>query len=109
MSIVESSYVVTPCLMEGYRHYLIYTRKMTQLKVQMCVNIVRKFHNYIGKPYVDVSQDDIQGYLDFLGEFELLKYETLSRHLAGIKKFYQYLSYRGEVFKNPCDGVAIKG
>lgn len=74
----------------------------------MYINLVRKFHNYIGKPYVDIKQSDIRCYLDFLVEMEHLSDRSIYLHLAAIKKFYEYLSKRGEINNVPSEGVAMK-
>lgn len=108
MSLPESSYGVTSGLMEGYRQYLIHSRKVTQFTVRMYVNIVRRFHNHVGKPYIAINQEDIQGYVNFLRDSEQRTVNSAIRHLAAIRKFYDYLSLRGEIANNPCDGVRLK-
>ncbi|MDA8211576.1 MAG: site-specific integrase [Clostridia bacterium] len=108
MSMMEPSRLVKPCIMEGYGQYLLKSKKMPKYKAEMYVNLVRKFHNHVGKPYVDVEQRDIRCYLFFLGETEELKDRSLYIHLAAIKKFYEYLWSRGDVAKIPSDGVTIK-
>lgn len=95
-----------PSIIEGYQNYLIYkNRKIT--RTVKYINIVRKFHNYIGKSYIDVEQRDIVNYFNFLVDFEHIKYNTLTRHLAGINLFYKYLLARGDILQNPCNGIHI--
>lgn len=96
-----------PSLMDGFNIYLE-SQKKNISKIGSYVNIVRKFHNYIGKSYIDVNRNDIENYLDFLIEFERLKQFTLYRHLTGLRLFYKYLAARGDLVKNPCDGIRIK-
>jgi site-specific recombinase XerD len=67
----------------------------------MTINIIRRFHNYIGKPYVDIKLDEIKGYLNFLSRSEQYTYKSIIRHLTAIKMFYDYLELRGEISKNP--------
>lgn len=105
---MEPSRPEKPCIMEGYGQYLIKSKNMPQYKAEMYVNLVRKFHNHVGKPYVDIEQRDIRCYLFFLGEKEDLKDRSLYIHLAAIKKFYEYLWSRGDVANIPSAGVTIK-
>lgn len=102
MLLREFSLPSTPSLMEGYFNYLMRCPKMTKQKTLMIINLVRKFQNYVGKSYIDVTPDDIRGYLSFLMEHEHLKNGSLPRHLAAIRRFYDYLTIKGEIAKNPC-------
>lgn len=99
---------VNPSLMEGFWRHLRLNRKMKLITAQAYINIVRKFHNYVGKPFTDVNREDVQSYLTYLVEFEHLKYDSLTRHLAAIRQFFRYILARGEAARNPCDGLHIK-
>lgn len=95
-------------VMDGFWKFLIRNNKITVFTAQMYVNIVRKFHNYVGKPYVDINKEDIQDYLTYLTEVEHLKFDSLSRHRAAIRQFFRYILSRGEADWNPCEGIRIK-
>ena len=105
---LESSFQEKFSIMEGYGQYLIERRRMPQNKAEMYINLVRKFHNYVGKSYIDVEEDDIRNYLSCLGEVEHFKARSLYIHLAAIKKFYDYLRTRGDVGTSPSDGISMK-
>lgn len=108
MSMLEPRYIVKSGVMEGYTQYLILNNKMSQSKARIHVNLVRKFQNYVGKPYVDIEKRDILSYLFYLGEREHLTHRSIDRYLSAIKKFYEYLWNRGDVAKLPSEGVSIK-
>lgn len=95
------------CSMEGFLQHLINCNKTPQSRAKMYVNMVRKFHNHVGKPYGDIKQSDVRSYLASLKKNEHLKERSIYVHLVAIKKFYKCLVSRGEVAKNPCDGVRI--
>lgn len=97
-----------PCSMEGFSQYLIHCGKMPESRAKMYVNMVRKFHNHVGKPYVDIKQYDIRSYLSFLKKNEQLKDRSIYEHLVAISKFYKYLWIRGEVASIPSEGLRIK-
>ncbi len=94
-------------IMEEFSQYLMNCYKMSPAKVKFCINMVRKFHNYVGKPYAYIKQDDIRNYLFALREHERLKDSSIDIHLVAIKKFYQYLLSRGEVSEIPLEGLKI--
>ena len=94
--------------MEGFCHYLVNHNKMPESRAKMYVNMVRKFHNHVGKSYVDVKQYDIRSYLSFLKKYEHLKDRSIYEHLVAISKFYKYLWSRGEVVKIPSEGLRVK-
>lgn len=105
---IEASSPVKLCSMEGFFQYLINSNRIPQSRAKMYVNMVRKFHNHVGKPYVDIKQCDVRGYLSSLKKHEHLKDRSIYVHLVAIKKFYQFLWNRGEVDKIPSDGLRIK-
>lgn len=107
MAITELKHSRYASIMEGFRSYLKFSNNSLS-NIRITINIVRKFHNYIGKPYVDISHDDVQEYLTYLFKFENKKYHTMSKHVTAIRKFYKYLIIRGEVIACPCDGLSIK-
>lgn len=94
-------------IMDGFIKYLM-SQKRKKPNTGRYVNIVRKFHNYIGKSYIDVETDDIENYFHFLTEYEELKIITIYRHLKGIKLFYDYLLTKGNIRSNPCESIRIK-
>lgn len=96
------------CFMEGFSHYLIEYGKMPESRAKMYVNMVRKFHNHVGKPYVDVKPYDVRSYLSFLKKYEHLKDRSIYEHLVAISKFYKYLWSRGAVAGIPSEGLRIK-
>lgn len=107
MSMLEPSYIVKTGIMEGYSNYLIYYKKIPS-KAKSYVNLVRKFQNYVGKPYIDIEKNDIFSYLFYLVEKEQLTDRSIDRHLKAIKEFFEYLGNRGVIVKTPSDGVSIK-
>ncbi len=108
ISMLENNFLDESCQMEGYIRYLIENKGISQSSGRTYVNNVRRFHNFVGKSYVDIKPSDIKRYLLFLQNEELLKKTTLYIHFTAIKKFYEYLLDRGEIAKNPSDGISIK-
>lgn len=103
------NYLETSCIMEGYVHYLFYnSRKANNYTIQANINIVRKFHNYIGKPYVDIKLNEIKGYFKFLIHSEQLSCNSVIRDFGIIKKFYEYLELRDEISENPISGFSFR-
>lgn len=93
-------------IMEGFKKDLIISGKASN-RINVYINRIRKFHNFIGKSYIDVKHKDIQGYIIFLKVYEGHKYDSLSRNLSTIRQFYKFLFIRGYVAKNPCIGIRI--
>lgn len=108
MSMLETSFLAKSSIMEGYSLYLIECKNMPESKADMYINLVRKFHNYIGKSYIDVEEGDIRSYICCLGKKEHFKDRSLYIHLAAIKKFYEYLKRRGDMSKSPSDRIRMK-
>ena len=108
MSELEPHYSEEVNFMEGFSLYLTNCNKLPQPKAKMYVNMMRKFHNHVGKPYGDIKQYDVQSYLSSLKKYEHLKDRSIYVHLVAIKKFYQYLWSKGEVANIPSDGLRIK-
>lgn len=108
MSKLESDFLAKSCIMEGYGQYLIEKKRMPKNKAEIYINLVRKFHNYVGKSYIDVQEGDIRNYLCCLGHKENFKDRSLYIHLAAIKKFYEYLLSRGDVIKSPGVQISMK-
>ena len=54
-----------------------------------------------------MRKDDIEGYLNYLIHSEQRTSNSVIRYLAAIKKFYAYLTLRGEIYENPCIGICF--
>jgi len=72
------------------------------VKLDTC--ILRRFENYIQKPMMDVTKDDIVNYFKFL---KLSPY-TIEQHKCQVKKFFKWLYYSEETGKVPSQVAWIK-
>ncbi len=95
------------CIMDGFSQFLVMCNKVSESRVNMYVNLVRKFHNYVGKPYVDIKESDVRKYLSSLKKQQQLKRRSVYLHFEAIKMFYQYLLRRGEIVKVPLEGIKV--
>ena len=95
-------------IMEGYTQYLIENKKTPPYKAKMYIDLIRRFHNHVGRSYADITKRDVLDYLFHLGEKEKFKDRSLYIHLTAIRKFYEFLTGRGEVVKLPTDGLTVK-
>jgi site-specific recombinase XerD len=93
--------------MDGFSQFLVMCNKVSESRVNMYVNLVRKFHNYVGKPYVDIKESDVRKYLSSLKKQQQLKRRSVYLHFEAIKMFYQYLLRRGEIVKVPLEGIKV--
>lgn len=104
---IETSYVLKKSIMEGYSDYLIFERKVPS-KAKSYIALVRKFQNYVGKPYVDILRNDILSYIFYMIEIEGLSRDYINKNLLAIKVFYEYLWKKGYIAKNPSEGISMK-
>ena len=82
-------------------------KKLSENTFQSYNRDIRQFKDYINTHninYVEANKKDINSYLNYLKELDK-KPSTISRHLASIRLFYQYLLKNGEVEEDPSDGI----
>ena len=95
-------------IMEGFSWFLTEAQKTPPHRAKTYVDLVRRFHNHVGRSYYDITKRDIQGYMFHLGENEHFKDRSLYIHLTAIRKFYEFLNTRGDVTKIPTEGLTVK-
>lgn len=96
-------------LLEKYRLYLINERCASQNTLSSYMRDLTQFSSWlVGRQFRDlrmVKQNNVTEYVDWLtGRGKSAA--TVTRSIASIKSFYQYLQDRGEVKSNPAKGVA---
>ena len=72
-----------------------YNRDINQFREYIVVNNIN---------YLEVEKKDIKNYLNYLKELNK-KPSTISRHLASIRLFYQYLLKNGKITEDPTEGI----
>lgn len=82
-------------------------KKLSNNTLQSYRRDIVQYENYVGKSkinYLKVKKEDINKYLKYLEEIGK-KTSTISRNLASIRSFYQYLLRSRKVKEDPTDGI----
>lgn len=82
-------------------------KKLSNNTLQSYKRDIVQYENYVGKSkinYLKVKKEDINKYLKYL-EGIGKKTSTISRNLASIRSFYQYLLRSRKVKEDPTDGI----
>ena len=86
-----------------FLEFLKEDKKLSENTLQSYRRDIEQYENYIEKNrinYAKVTQENINDYMEFLKE-ENKKESTISRSLASIRSFYQYLLRNKKVKKDP--------
>lgn len=90
-----------------YRHYLKEIKKSSDNTVDSYLRDVKGYLNYCNDRNIDpaaVSSTEIGNYLRFLSKRGKTP-ATVSRSLASIRSFYQFMIYSGIMISNPTKGI----
>lgn len=91
----------------GYENYLTTEKKASSNTLSSYLRDVRQFSDYVGRenlPVVRVTQRNVEDYARYLaGKGKSVS--TITRAVASLKSFYNYLMEAGQVATNPVRGV----
>ncbi len=90
-----------------FLEFLKQDKKLSDNTLQSYTRDIQQYKNYVETKrinYAKVTQDDINNYLDYLRD-EGKKKSTISRNLASIRSFYQYLLRNKKVKKDPTKAI----
>ncbi len=82
-------------------------KKLSSNTLQSYKRDIVQFEEYLNKNdivYNKVAKDDLEKYIEYLKEIGK-KTSTISRNIASIRSFYQYLVRTKKVKKDPTDGI----
>ena len=82
-------------------------KKLSSNTLQSYKRDIVQFEEYLNKQdivYNKVAKDDLEKYIEYLKEIGK-KTSTISRNIASIRSFYQYLVRTKKVKKDPTDGI----
>ena len=88
-------------LIKDYSYYLKVERSMSPNTVSSYSSDVTSFCQWFGGAMVEVTTDDIQGYLQAID----VSKRSQARILSSLKSFFTYLQIEGYLQVNPCDGI----
>ncbi len=90
-----------------FLQFLMNDKKASSNTLQSYKRDITQYQSYIdseGKNYLKVNANDIKDYIEYLKDMNK-KSSTISRALASIRSFYDYLLRTKKLKKNPCTGV----
>ncbi|MCI8965410.1 MAG: site-specific tyrosine recombinase XerD [Clostridia bacterium] len=82
-------------------------KKLSSNTLQSYKRDIVQFEEYLNKNdivYNKVAKDDLEKYIEYLKEIGK-KTSTISRNIASIRSFYQYLVRTKKIKKDPTDGI----
>lgn len=91
----------------GFLEFLQNDKKVSDNTLQSYRRDIIQYSKYISNKkmnYLKISEDDIKEYIDYLQEVGK-KTSTISRSIASIRSFYQYLVRTKKVKKNPTENI----
>ena len=90
-----------------FLEFLKQDKKLSENTLQSYRRDIEQYESYVEKNkinYIKVTQEDINDYMEFLKE-ENKKESTISRSLASIRSFYQFLLRNKKVKKDPTKAI----
>lgn len=79
-----------------YKAYLLYDKQLADNSVKSYVFDIKRYLSYIQKQNINkidnIKKEDINNYLKYLDEKEMLSTYSLARKIVAIKSFHNYLS-----------------
>ncbi len=93
--------------MDLFLNFIKDEKKLSDNTFQSYSRDIRQYKDYIdlnNLDYLKVDQKDIKGYLNYLNDLNK-KPSTISRHLASIRLFYQYLGREQKVNEDPTSNI----
>ena len=82
-------------------------KKLSSNTLQSYKRDIVQFEEYLNKNdivYNKVAKDDLEKYIEYLKEIGK-KTSTISRNIASIRSFYQYLVRTKKIKKDPTEGI----
>lgn len=92
---------------KNFLEFIKSDKKLSQNTLESYQRDVHQFQEYLVEKKIDykqVSNENVLGYLDYLKDLDK-KASTISRHLASIRLFYQYLLKNKIVKEDPTKGI----
>ncbi len=92
---------------KNFLEFIENDKKASQNTLQSYKRDIMQYNTYIEQNrinYLKVDEDDIREYLKYMNEIGK-KSSTISRSLASIRSFYQYLLRVKKVKRNPTEGI----
>lgn len=93
--------------MDLFLNFIKDEKKLSDNTFQSYSRDIRQYKEYVDLnklDYLKVEQKDIKGYLNYLNDLNK-KPSTISRHLASIRLFYQYLGKEQKVSEDPTSNI----
>ena len=90
-----------------FLEFLQKDKKLSDNTLQSYKRDITQYHDYLSKNkmnYAKVTNEDIKNYLSELKD-EGKKTSTISRNLATIRSFYQYLVRIGKIKEDPTENI----
>ena len=92
----------------NFLDYIVNDKKLSDNTLQSYRRDIMQYKKYIDNNkinYTKVKPEDIKEYLNYLKEMNK-KSSTISRNLASLRLFYQYLLKNNKVKKDPTEGIS---
>ena len=90
-----------------FLEFLKNEKRLSENTLQSYERDIKQFENYINKEekdYIKLTCEDIQQYIEYLKEINK-KTSTISRNIASIRSFYQYLVRTKNIKEDPTDNI----
>ena len=90
-----------------FLEFLKNEKKLSENTLQSYERDIKQYETYVEsnqKEYTDITNEDIQNYIEYLKEINK-KTSTISRNIASIRSFYQYLVRSKIVNQDPTDKI----
>ena len=92
---------------KNFLEFIENTKKASENTLQSYRRDIMQFSNYIDNNrmnYTKITEKEIKGYMDYLKSIGK-KSSTISRSLASLRSFYQYLLRMKKMRKDPTEGI----
>jgi len=93
---------------QGFKNYLE-GRNFTPQNIHKSVNGVEQFFKWANTEAEQVTKPDILRYLKYLKDQKMVQNTTRRNYLAVLNHYFNYLLKTGQVDKNPCNLLKIRG
>ena len=90
-----------------FLEFLKKEKRLSENTLQSYERDIKQFENYIeksDKDYIKTTCEDIKQYIEYLKEINK-KTSTISRNIASIRSFYQYLVRTKKIKEDPTDNI----
>lgn len=88
-----------------FRHYLKIERSLSENSIEAYCRDVQRLGQFVESTFgglspLEISSKELQAFVRTIGELELSEF-TQARMISGIKAFYRFLMYEGQIIKDP--------